>query len=158
MLRAPGRARLCKEALMLSIHPNARTTPGTACRDDDYGRVVHLLMLTAQRREEVAALAWNELDLAGALWTIPKKRTKNGLPHDVPLSSPALSILEGAPKRDGRALVFGDGEGGFQGWSKAKAALDRRIAAAGAKVRPWRLHVFGAPRRHGWRRLCTRLD
>ena len=42
--------------------------------------------------------------------------------------------------RDGRSLIFGEGEGGFQGWSKAKAALDSRIANAGAKVRPWRLH------------------
>jgi hypothetical protein len=36
--------------------------------------------------------------------------------------------------------VFGEGEGGFQGWSKAKAALDRRSADAGVKVRAWRLH------------------
>ena len=81
-----------------------------------------------------------ELDLDNALWTIPKERTKNGLPHDVPLSAPALSILQRSPKRDGRSLVFGEGDGGFQGWSKAKAGLDKRIAASGMKVRPWRLH------------------
>jgi integrase len=36
--------------------------------------------------------------------------------------------------------VFGEGEGGFQGWSRAKAALDKRLNQAGVKVRPWRLH------------------
>jgi integrase len=110
------------------------------CRDDDYGRIVRLLILTAQRREEVAAMAWDELDLAGALWAIPKARTKNGLPHDIPLSRPALEIVEAVPHRDGRALVFGEGEGGFQGWSNAKTALDERIKESGLKVRPWRLH------------------
>ena len=57
-----------------------------------------------------------------------------------------------APGREGRALVFGTGEGGFSGWSKGKAALDARIAASRAKaagrakpsaedaLAPWRLH------------------
>ncbi|QRM28680.1 site-specific integrase [Microvirga sp. VF16] len=111
-----------------------------ACRDDDHGRIVRLLLLTGQRRAEVGALGWSEIDEAQALWTIPRERTKNGLPHDVPLSDAALDILRDAPRRDGRGLVFGDGAGGFQGWSKAKAALDKRIIEAGKKVRPWRLH------------------
>ena len=111
-----------------------------ACRDDDYGRVVRLLMLTGQRREEVASLARSELDLDAACWTIPKERTKNGLPHEVPLSAAALEVLRTAPKRHERALLFGEGNGGFQGWSKAKSALDRRIAQQGSRVRPWRLH------------------
>ncbi|GEO18293.1 tyrosine-type recombinase/integrase [Microvirga aerophila] len=114
-----------------------------ACQHDDYGRIVRLLILTAQRREEVAAMTVGELDLAdpkAARWSIPKERTKNGFPHDVPLSATALEIVSAAPKREGRDLLFGSGEGGFQGWSKAKAALDRRIVKTGAKVRPWRLH------------------
>jgi len=111
-----------------------------ACRDDDYGRIVRLLILTAQRRDEVGAIAWGELDLQSALWSVPKERTKNGLPHDVPLSSAALEVLHPVPERAGRSLVFGEGKGGFQGWSKAKAALDKRISETGVKVRPWRLH------------------
>lgn len=111
-----------------------------ACRDDDHGRIVRLLLLTGQRREEVGAMAISEIDEASALWTIPRVRTKNGLPHDVPLSAAALEILHVAPHRDGRALVFGEGAGGFQGWSKAKAKLDKRIAEAGNNTRHWRLH------------------
>jgi integrase len=122
-----------------------------ACRDDDYGRIVRLLVLTGQRREEVGGLSRDEIDLDRAIWTLPRERTKNGLPHDVPLSQAALDILASTPQREGRTLLFGGGEGPFSGWSKAKAALDQRIAAtmrrraeeAGEKCKPmlpWRLH------------------
>jgi len=111
-----------------------------ACRDDDYGRIVRLLILTGQRREEVAGLGLAELDLDAAMWTIPKTRSKNGREHEVPLSPAAVEILQAAPRRDGRSLLFGEGEGGFSGWSKAKTALDKRIVEAGAEVRLWRLH------------------
>lgn len=122
------------------ISPSELAAIWMACRDDDHGRIVRLLMLTGQRREEVGAMSASEIDEEGKVWTIPRARTKNGLPHDVPLSEAALEILASAPRRDGRSLMFGDGEGGFQGWSKAKASLDERIRKAGGKVRPWRLH------------------
>ncbi len=85
-------------------------------------------------------MVWRELDLPRALWSLPKERTKNGLPHDVPLSHAALDVLAGAEGRRDRPHVLGDGAGGFNGWGKAKPALDARIAASGAKVEPWTLH------------------
>ncbi len=111
-----------------------------ACRDGDYGRIVHLLILTGQRRDEVGDMRWSELDLARGLWTIPRERTKNGLPHEVPLSSVALEILRSTPHREERGFVFGEGQGGFSGWSKSKARLDTRITIVGSMIRPWRLH------------------
>ncbi|WP_311274802.1 tyrosine-type recombinase/integrase [Methylobacterium sp. WCS2018Hpa-22] len=106
-----------------------------ACRDDDFGRIVRLLLLTGQRRDEVAGMAWAEIDLVGAVWKLPAERVKNGLPHDVPLSGAALGLLTKAPRLEGRTLVFGQGEGGFQGFSRAKAAHDKRSGVTG-----WRLH------------------
>ena len=44
---------------------------------------------------------------------------------------PALQILREVPRRDGRALVFGEGAGGFSGWSKCKERIDARILASG---------------------------
>lgn len=116
-----------------------------ACGDDDYSRIVRLLALTACRREEVGAMAWSELDLARGLWTIPGARTKNGRPHEVPLTPGMQAIVEAVSKRDGRDLLFGMGEGGFGGWSKSKADLDERIAGAReeaglAPIAAWRLH------------------
>lgn len=111
-----------------------------ACGDNDYGRIVRLLIPTGQRREEVAAMTWDEIDFDAALWTIPRQRSKNGREHEVPLSPAAIEILASVPRREKRALLFGEGEGAFSGWSKSKAALDKRIAENGAAVRPWRLH------------------
>lgn len=116
-----------------------------ACGDDSFGRVVRLLILTGQRRSEVGAMRWSELDLTPekAVWSLPATRTKNSLPHDVPLSSAALTVLQSAPRRalpgtngaEERDLIFGHGVEGFRGWSKAKISLDER-----AKIAPWRLH------------------
>jgi integrase len=108
-----------------------------ACRDDDLGRIVKLLILTGSRREEIAGLQWSELDLEGAVINLPGERTKNGKAHTVPLSGPALDILKACPQRPGRELVFGDGAGGYQGWGKAKISLDKRIKPS---LAPWRIH------------------
>jgi integrase len=112
----------------------------------DYGAIVKLLVLTGQRREEVGGMLWSELRLDEGRWSIAAPRTKNGLPHDVPLSPPAVEILRALSWRDGRNLVFGARGGPFQGWSNAKTALDRRLSAVlrrenGAPaLKPWRLH------------------
>ena len=53
-------------------------------------------MLTGQRREEVAAIAWSEIDLGRAVWTLPAARAKNGRTHEVPLSDQAVTILRGS--------------------------------------------------------------
>jgi integrase len=109
-----------------------------ACGDDDYGRIVRLLILTGQRRDEVGGMRWAELGPQG--WTIPAARTKNSREHIVPLPAAALVLL--LPDRGSREFVFGDGprrsgdpHRGFSGWSKGKAALDARIGIA-----DWRLH------------------
>jgi integrase len=107
-----------------------------ACRDDDFGRIVRLLILTGQRLNEVAGMRWSELDLAGAVWRLPGERTKNGRAHDVPLSAAALELLSDREPVDDRPFVFGRGKGPFSGFSKCKAALDK---AAGLSA-PWRLH------------------
>jgi integrase len=112
----------------------------------EFGAIIRLLVLTGQRREEVGGLMWSELDLERARWTIAAARTKNRLPHDVPLSPPAAEILRARLRGDERDLVFGSGAGPFQGWSNAKAALDHRmLEALGRKngkavFKPWRLH------------------
>jgi integrase len=119
-----------------------------ACREDDYGRIIRLLMLTGQRREEVGGMLWDELDLERGLWTMAGARTKNGKRHIVPLVPEAIAILRSIPRRtrkEGTAdHVFGGGDGGFSGWSKAKANLDCRIAEnskhAPCPVAAWRLH------------------
>ncbi|HMO30398.1 site-specific integrase [Enterovirga sp.] len=116
-----------------------------ACGEDDYGRIVRLLALTACRREEVGAMAWSELHLERRMWIIPGARTKNGLSQEVPLTDAMLAILNAVPRRENRDLLFGLGEAGYGGWSKSKKALDERVAKAReeaglAPIAAWRLH------------------
>lgn len=110
-----------------------------ACADDDYGRIVRLLMLTAQRRDEVGGMQWDEI--AGNLWTIPGVRTKNHREHVLPLTASILALIQAQPHRNDRDYIFGDGPRrkddeprGFGGWSKSKAALDTRIFEASKKI------------------------
>lgn len=62
---------------------------------------LRLQLVTAQRKGEIVGATWNEFDLAGHWWTIPADRSKNGLPHRVPLSDLAISLLEQARKHAG---------------------------------------------------------
>jgi integrase len=78
-----------------------------ACGDDDYGRIVRLLLLTAQRRDEVGSMQWAELDTFSGLWTLPSARTKNHREHSLPLMPAALTLLP--HRRNGRDFLFGDG-------------------------------------------------
>jgi len=111
-----------------------------ACRADQYGTILKLLILTAARHEEVGGMRKDELDLERRLWVIPRERAKNDRAHILPLSPSAVALLTDAAQRSGRDLVFGEGEGSFSGWSKCKARLDERIAKAGLELVGWRLH------------------
>jgi integrase len=102
-----------------------------ACGDDDYGRIVRLLTLTAQRRDEVGAARWDEI--VDGVWTLPRTRTKNHREHALPLTEAMLAVLP--DPRAGREFVFGAGAGAFSGWSQSKARLDARAGVSG-----WRLH------------------
>jgi integrase len=59
----------------------------------EMGAYFKLRALTAQRGGEVSSMRWQDVDLTSSWWTIPAARSKNGLPHRVPLSAPALALL-----------------------------------------------------------------
>ena len=99
-----------------------------------YGGIVELLALTGQRREEVARLSWEELDLEQRIWTLPKSRTKNAKQHVVHLSEQSLGVLMRVGKRG--LFVFSTlGTKSFNEFSKAKRQLDQLSGVTG-----WRLH------------------
>lgn len=58
-----------------------------------YGTLTQLALLTAQRRTEISAMQWSEIDFKQAIWTLPQERTKNGHLHIVPLSPQVIAIL-----------------------------------------------------------------
>jgi integrase len=102
--------------------------------DARYGGIVELLALTGQRREEVAKLAWDELDLKQRVWTIPKSRTKNAKSHAVQLSDQSIAVLRRAQAQG--QYVFASPEAKpFQHFAAAKRKLDEMSGVSG-----WRLH------------------
>jgi integrase len=108
-----------------------------ACSDDDFGRVVKLLILTGCRRQEIGGMRWSELDADRGTWTLPSERSKNGRAHTLPLPQQAWEIIESVPRRATRDHLFGVHAGeGFTNWH-AKGDLDLRLGAA---VRPYHLH------------------
>lgn len=114
-----------------------------------------VLALTAQRRTEVAAMRWADLDLKAGLWTLPREANKGARVHDVPLSTEVVEIIKAAPRfaeaegeqDDGRAtdrvakpkpeFVFSTtgGRRPISGYSKAKKELDALIARLRAETR-----------------------
>ena len=114
-----------------------------------FGRPFKMMLVTAQRRTEVGRMTWRELDRAQKIWTLSRERTKADRAHEVPLSDLALSILEDCPKLGDFVFASGRGAGAVNGWSKAKARLDklamqklRELAADldEATFPEWRLH------------------
>jgi integrase len=114
---------------------------------NDFGTILKLLILTGQRKREIADLRWPEVNLDRGVIALPARRAKNRREHAIPLSVAAAVILDKQMRREGRDLVFGVGHGGFGGWSKAKSRLDQAIFEARKKankkakpMEPWIVH------------------
>jgi len=81
-------------------------------RDGIASAALEFLILTAARTGEVLGATWDELDLRKSVWTIPGERMKNGKEHQVPLSAPAVAVLEKMHKiKNGKFVFFGQSSG-----------------------------------------------
>ena len=94
-----------------------------ACADDDFGRIVKLLILTGCRRDEIGSLKWSEID--DGVLTISAARSKNRKAHSLILPPLALDILKSIPRR--RDYLFGRRGGGYSRWGFYTAALRKRL-------------------------------
>jgi integrase len=139
--RAPARERVLSDAELAAVW---RSCDG----DDDFSKIVRLLILTGARRTEVGGMCWSELDhtLTGdgglpvpvSIWTLPAARSKNHRAHAITLPQAALEIINSTPRRACDQL-FGSlwaPHRGFTTWGRAKAELDARLGFE----HPWRLH------------------
>jgi integrase len=125
------------------------------------GPAIQLLILTGARREEIAALGWLEIDRERNEIRLEGERTKNGEPHDIPLSRAARALIDAVPRIAGSAFVFTTtGVTPISGWSRAKQNLDKlMLARAGTIcVPPWRIHDLRRTAATGMERLGIRLQ
>jgi integrase len=171
----PSRKGIAKRERVLSDTEIGEIWRATGDVASPYGAIIRLLLLTGQRRGEVAGMTWGEISDDLAIWTLPGERTKNGAAHTVPLSAPARDLLkplllEHGNKRDvdGGLLLPGAVGTPFAGWSKAKRALDKAILDARAKgaltakspaqLVPWNVHDLRRTVATGLQRLGVRLE
>ncbi len=141
-----------------------------------FGHFFRLLMLTGQRRSEVAGIMWGELDRATATWTIPIGRAKNRVAHIVPLSPEViaelddLSLAEQVKAEAEKPDAANWPKAGYvlttrlrtpiSGITKAKAALDDAIAKArdNKPLEHWRIHDLRRTMATGFQRMGTRFE
>lgn len=138
-----------------------------------FGDFWRLLLLTGQRRNEVAGMFRNELTLNAEHpeWTIPGARTKNGKAHVVALAPAAVSILSGLPEIGEKGYVFTTtGETPISGFSRSKDRFDAAILEAAKKeaidadtdpddvmIEPWTLHDLRRTMASGMARIGISL-
>jgi integrase len=141
------------------------------------GAFYRLLLLTGQRREEVAGMSWVELNRANSTWVIPASKTKNGVPHIVPLASAVVEELDRLSLA--RQLANGErnpdasrwpksgpamstkGAVPISGFSQAKSALDAALAQTHTNegaIAPWRVHDLRRTLATGLQRLGVRFE
>jgi integrase len=94
-----------------------------------YGPLFRLLILTGQRKSEVAEALWSEFDLAKKLWVIPAERMKADAAHAVPLSDDAVALLKALPTFNSGDYLFSTtfGKSPVNGFSKGKIRLDEKM-------------------------------
>lgn len=114
---------------------------------DPFGKIVRLLILTGQRRIEIASLFRTWVSHNEQTATFPAEFTKNKREHILPLGPMALEII-GPTVPDGYYFPAGDGETCFSAYSKNKKALDEAIG----DMPPWTLHIL----RHTFSTNCAR--
>jgi len=112
-----------------------------------FGPLVRLLILTGQRRSEVAELEANWIDQELRSIEIPASRYKTKRAHVYPLSAPAWAIVDALPRWNGGDCLFTTTAGmrAISGFSKCRSRLDEIIAKRATKAQveppaPWTLH------------------
>jgi integrase len=75
-------------------------------REGIAARALEFTILTAARTGEVIGATWDEVDPEHKTWTIPAERMKAKKEHRVPLSAPALEILNALPREEGNEHAF----------------------------------------------------
>jgi len=118
-----------------------------------YGPPTRALVLSGLRLQDVSAAEWREFDRDAGRWIIPESRTKNGLPHLVPITVELAQVLDDRSELQSEYVFSKNGKRPPGGWSSAKKRLDalmlelmkERAAERGenpdcVKLTPWRLH------------------
>jgi integrase len=90
-------------------------------------RALEYLILTAARTSEALKADWSEINLDQRMWIIPADRMKAGKEHRVPLSEPAMALLQRLHDHRDGSCVFPSPRDGRPLNSDALQALLQRM-------------------------------
>ncbi|WP_194472699.1 tyrosine-type recombinase/integrase [Bradyrhizobium sp. CCBAU 51753] len=111
-----------------------------------------MLMFTGARRGSVLSMRWEDIDLGAAIWTIPAEVAKNKTATPIPLTEPAVKLLQQQLERAANELwVFPSaiGAGHLVGLPKAWARVLRRAEIKNLRIHDIRRSVGTAMARTG---------
>lgn len=124
------------------IKPHASNFP--------WGPYFRLLLLTGQRRSEVANMRWSAVDLDAGTWTLEAAEVKSARAHIVPLSPMAVDLLRSLPRfttRDEKGdtidcdyVLTTNGRTAISDFSKPKGWLDETMLKELRKLPHWQVH------------------
>jgi integrase len=103
--------------------------------NDTFAAFIKMALLTAQRREKVAKMQWD--DLADGEWTIRVEHRQKGTAGKLKLPAMALEVIERQHRIAGNPHVFaGRGKAAFNAFSQRKKELDEALPG----LEPWVIH------------------
>lgn len=111
LLPAPNKVAKREHHEAVPIDDLAGFLAGLRAKPGLGARALEFLILTAARSGEVRGARWDEINLQKAEWLVPGERMKAGKDHRVPLSAPAVKLLQALPRIEGSDLVFPSARG-----------------------------------------------
>ncbi|MGA7676237.1 MAG: site-specific integrase [Rhizomicrobium sp.] len=124
----PARERVLTRDELRAVFSHAMSTPST------FSRIVQLLILTGQRRSEIASIEQSWIDWDNRTITFPPSITKNKRQHVLPFGPAAAAVLRQGEKKGCLFPARGQ-ETAFDGWSKCKPKFDEALS-----LPHWTLH------------------
>jgi integrase len=150
LLMRPGGREKPRERVLTDDELQAFLTDPEACtRLPKLAHAMTVLLLTGQRRGELARTKWSEIDFNAKTWTIPDENSKTGRGHVVPLSGWALEELQALKRLADRSRWVLPTDGG--GESADPALLTRGLARCLERFKKRGVAAFNL---HDLRRTC----
>jgi len=107
---------------------------------DPWPAFFRMLLLSGQRRGEIAGLRWDEVNLNEGVIVFPPERMKSGRPHELPLTATMQELLEAMPQSGAYVFPNPAGSRPLSAFDRMKRRLDTHIRAEMPEMPGWHLH------------------
>lgn len=150
LLTRPGGREKPRERVLTEAELKAfLADPIDATRYPKLAHAMTILLLTGQRRGELARAKWSEIDFKERTWTIPAENSKSGRGHVVPLTDWVVEELQALKSlADGSRWVLPTDDGKK---AAAPALLTRGLARCQDRFKARGVAAFNL---HDLRRTC----